>query len=72
MSRIALMYFVGFAGVWGAVGLWCMAMAAFRSFSRDWDRAFQRELMGDRLLVASSRDAHRSDARGNLRFERDP
>jgi hypothetical protein len=48
MSRAALMYLVGFACVWGAVGLWCTALAAFRSFSRDWDRAFQRELMGDR------------------------
>jgi hypothetical protein len=72
MSRAALMYLIGFAAVWGAVGLWCTAMAAFRSFSRDWDRAFQTELMGDRLLVASCRAAPGAGTRGSRRFERDP
>jgi hypothetical protein len=72
MTRATLMYVVGFGSVWGAVGLWCTAMAVVRSFTRDWDRAFQRELLGDRLLVASCRAGLGSGAGHARRFEREP
>ena len=40
------MYLLGFASVWAAVGLVSAAVAGFRHFEDDWDRAFKRELLG--------------------------
>jgi hypothetical protein len=43
-----LMYVLGFAGVWlGIVVIWS-ALAGYKRVFRDWDRAFEQELMNDR------------------------
>jgi hypothetical protein len=44
MSRMILMYLLGFVSVWVAVALVSAAVAAFRHFTRNWDRAFEKEL----------------------------
>jgi cytochrome c biogenesis protein CcdA len=44
MSRMILMYVLGFVSVWVAVALVSAAVAAFRHFTRNWDRAFEKEL----------------------------
>jgi uncharacterized iron-regulated membrane protein len=46
MSRIVLMYLLGFAGMWTMVAIVSATVAGFRHFKRDWDRAFERELSG--------------------------
>jgi hypothetical protein len=53
MNGAILTYLLGFVCVWAAVALWCAAMAWLRHFTHDWDRAFQRELERDEVLVAS-------------------
>ncbi len=44
MSRMIPMYVAGFGSVWAAVALVWAAIAGFRHFDRDWDRAFNKEL----------------------------
>jgi hypothetical protein len=44
MSRMISMYLAGFGSVWAAVALVWAAIASFRHFDRDWDRAFTKEL----------------------------
>jgi hypothetical protein len=44
MGRMLLMYVLGFGGVWAAVALSCTALAGYRRFNRNWDRAFIEEL----------------------------
>jgi len=39
------MYLLGFASVWAAVALVGAAVAGFRHFVDNWDRAFKRELL---------------------------
>ena len=40
------MYLLGFACVWAAVALVSAAVAGFRHFEDNWDRALKRELLG--------------------------
>lgn len=44
MGRMLSMYLLGFGGVWAAVALSWTALAGYRRFDRDWDRAFIKEL----------------------------
>jgi hypothetical protein len=55
MNGAILAYLLGFACVWAVVALGCAALGGLRNITRDWDRAFQRELESDRLIVAESR-----------------
>jgi hypothetical protein len=41
-----LMYLIGFASVWAAVALVSATVAVFSHFAADWDRAFEKELLG--------------------------
>jgi hypothetical protein len=64
MGRMLLMYVLGFGGVWAAVALSWTALAGYRRFDRNWDRAFIKELrpeleeVGHRSRPAT--DGHRA------------
>ncbi|MDQ4058932.1 MAG: hypothetical protein M3124_07390 [Actinomycetota bacterium] len=46
MAEPVLMYLYGFGIVWAAVALVWAGIAGASHFSRRWDRAFEKELLG--------------------------
>lgn len=46
VAEPVLMYLYGFGIVWAAVALVWAGIAGASHFSRRWDRAFERELLG--------------------------
>jgi hypothetical protein len=60
MGRMVGMYILGFAYVWAAVALVSAAVAGFKHFSDNWDRALKRELLGNAREARAGTEPRRS------------